>query len=849
MKGFTEEFSSANICAWKCGVAFALTTSLVACGGGGGGESADSSAIVTPQKSETPIVNSTAYTQAVQGRANLPSGVTGDGENLFLDDIHAARGDDNDTPFNAFGLNSTATVVGAVDASEADRRDFFLVDLTKNQWLTLQPTEATASNADVFLYDLNMNLITAGMGPSALESLQVPSTATYYIEVAHVAEQSADLVKYRLDLLANGQQPVGDLLSAASFSLNDHIIPGQLIVTMKDHAGVVTPKQLSVNVTNATTVKSASAIPSVNSLFLDAASVLTSDDSDTAERRSAITNEHTRQAFDTLIQARLLEQFDEVVSAEPDQILYATALESVNDNQSSQQWGMELIDVEGAWPVSEGDGVTVAVLDSAFLTDHPDFEGRMKDEYDFVEQDQNVDASSTSSLQHGTHVAGIIAAATNNNAHIAGVASNANVMPLRVLDDCLCGSLGSIIQGLRYSAGLPNSSGTVPTVTAKIANLSIDLPYGRNVALIQTLEDVTAAGTTVVWASGNDAQRHSYDESGVSGVPGVVIVNAVGNYQKLASYSNYGSAVDLTAPGGDNDTNNGSQRITSLSGVWKNNGWMYNTTRLQGSSQAAPFVSGVLALMASVWADMTPAAVDALIEAGELTRDMGVPGNDDYFGAGVIDAARAMQTALQQVGADTSELAPKRVVASPGEASFGAAINDIEVDVFSTDENAARLSISYAPAWVTVTELQTDNGYGTWQISLNRDALSTQNNQGVIHFSNGDRVLAMPVSAHNAEQSGRSTGVANMLMQFIDVNTQAVVHEEYATPEANHRFVLASDSVPAGRYNVQASSDFDLDEQFCEAGEICGYLNDDRNAVLTIVAGQDIQFEVPLQLQ
>lgn len=861
MKGFTENLCAPARSVINIAAILSVSVVLTACGGGGGG--GDDSSQTAPSATDTVVTNNPPTPPAVAPRdedvvatALLPSGLTGDGENLYLDDTDASRGDDNDSPFSAFGLASDATVLGAVTAAEADKRDFFLVELTANQWLTLQSTEPTLANADLFLYDIDMNLQSAGMGPTAIESLQVPRDGSYYLEVAHAGGGTNSLVKYRLDLLPPGVLPAVDLLQAASHSTHEQLIPGQVIVSVKDHAGVITPHTMQLDLdTDLSTIavksfanKSQQMV--VGRVFSQASKyVSTPTHKDELERRSLIANKRVRQAYDTLVKARQLQSLGSVVAVEPDQLLYSNGLSTANDADANKQWAAEMIDVEGAWPSSTGSGVTVAVLDSAFLTQHPDLIGRMQPGFDFVDDDTDVQASSSLSLHHGTHVAGIIAAARNNNAHIAGIAPDATVMPLRVMGDCLCGSMGDIIQGLRYAAGLPNASGRIPAVAAKVANLSLQLPYGNNAVLLQTLEDVTAAGTTVVWAAGNRADRHSYDEAGISGVPGVIIVAAVGSFQKLSSYSNYGSAIDLAAPGGDLAVDNGAKTITSLDGYQENGQWAYSTTRMQGSSQAAPFVSGVIALMASVWPQLTPAAIDALIEDGRLTRDIGLAGNDDYYGAGLLDASLAVQTALMQVGSSTAALQPKRIVALPSEINFGSALDVVEMDIFSTDPSASNLQLTYAPAWLSVRETQTAAGYGFWKVTVDRQMLSQQSHKDIIRFANGERQLVVPVSAHNPIQSSRGTGIAKLLVQFHDANSQQLIYQAYATPEAGQRFVLASDVVPAGTYKVRASSDFDNDKRYCEAGEVCGYVDGNPNAELVVAAGRAIQFELPLQVQ
>jgi serine protease len=819
----------------------------------GGGDAEQSGDAMEPEQATITVVDEPVAAPPVIAQERfvatmwLPDGVIGDGENLYLDDTDASRSDDNDSPFTAFNLDGETTVLGVVKPDEEDNKDFFLVELNAGQWLTLQATEPTVANADIFLYDMDMQLQTAGMGPAALEGVRVPESGRYYVEVAYATGIADGLVKYRLDFLPLGELPALNLQRAASFSIHDQLIPGQLIVTTIDHAGAVMPHTVAVAMdvdapkvaVKGVAAKLAHGLPS---------RLLGQRHKNNLERRARIRNAAVRRGYDTLMHARALESVDGVLTVEPDQILYSSGLETVNDSDASKQWAAEMIDVEGAWPSSTGAGVTVAVLDTAFLPNHPDLQGQMEVGYDFVDGDDDVAASADLELHHGSHVAGIIAAARNNNGYIAGVAPDARLLPLRVMADCLCGSLGDILQALRYAAGLPNASGSLPRKQAEVANLSLQLPYGSNVALLQTLEEVTEAGTTVVWAAGNDSRRHSYDAAAVSGVPGMVIVSSVGSFQQLSSYSNYGSAVDLAAPGGDLAADNGARTVTSLNGYFVDGQWQYGTTRMQGSSQAAPFVAAVIALMYSVWPDITPAAVDSLIEDGRLSRDIGLPGNDDYYGAGLLDASRAVQTALVQVGGDISVLQPKRILATPSEANFGALLDALEVDIYSSNPNAPKLQLTYAPAWVAVSQLETTDGYGRWRIEVDRDRLGEASRSDVLRFSNAERQIVVPLSAHNRLASGRATGIAKLWLRFYDALNQRLVYQAYAEPDAARRFVLASDLVPAGLYLLRASTDLDGDGQYCELGELCAYAGGSPTAELRIGDSQSTQIELNLQL-
>lgn len=858
MQGFTGKLQAALAVVRQPVYAASVGLFLSACGGGGGddstadvGEGKVPDVVVEEPVDALPDDDLVNQIHKVAGTVSLPAGVTGDGENQFLSPTDEERGNDNDSPLSAFGLTAPATAIGSISGGNADPRDFFRVDLVQNQWVTLAATEASGINLDLFLYDEQMNLITAGLSPTALESLQVPSSETYFIEVARAVDaqpnSANELVKYRLDVLTPAAQPSSIFLAAVSYSLNSNIIPGQIIVTSENEYGQIAPQTLTLDVTQESgqvsrvQSKSAAAVGSLKRVALGGF------DAETTERRSLIKDASKRAVFDTLLHARKLATFDEVQSAEPDIMLYASSLSTVNDSEADKQWGAAMVDVETAWTVTSGEGVTVAVVDTGFLTDHPDLASNIVDQYDFYDDDADASASPELPLHHGTHVAGIVGAIRNNESFTTGIAPNADLMPLRVLGDCLCGSLGDILQALRYAAGLPNQSGLLPAQTAKVANVSIELPYGRNAALLRELEQVTEAGLTVVWSAGNDSENHMYDEEGMSGIPGVIIVSAVGAYQALSSYSNYGSAIDLASPGGDVDSANGGRLITGLDGYWDGVQWQYGTDRKQGTSQAAPFVSGVIALMASVWDDLSPAAIDSLIEQGKITRDIGLAGHDDFYGAGIIDAGLAVQASLAQAGLDIDDVISTRIAALPNALAFSSAEDLIEVELTAGDIRAERLQLVSAPSWLRASEAGTFNGYGTWTVTVDRAALSEEFYQDQLVFSNGDRQLVVPVTVYNPVAGARSTGIGQVLVQFVRAGTAIVVHEEYALADANYRFEFGSDNVPDGRYIVRASSDLDGDNAFCEAGELCGSLP--LGQEITVKNGEKVAFEIALQLK
>ncbi|MEJ2426892.1 MAG: S8 family serine peptidase, partial [Candidatus Thiodiazotropha sp.] len=206
--------------------------------------------------------------------------------------------------------------------------------------------------------------------------------------------------------------------------------------------------------------------------------------------------------------------------------------------------------------------VIVSVIDTGILFGHPDAPARLVDGYDFISDpaasgdgdgiDNNpedngdkTDAKANSSF-HGPHVAGTVAANTNNSIGVAGVAWGVKVMPIRALGKG-GGTAYDIAQSILYSAGLANDSGTTPSQRADIINMSLG-GGSPNSTSQNAISAARNAGVIIFAASGNEnTSVLSYPAS----YPGVVSVAAVDTNRERAPYSNYGSAVDIAAPGGN----------------------------------------------------------------------------------------------------------------------------------------------------------------------------------------------------------------------------------------------------------------------------------------------------------
>jgi serine protease len=337
-----------------------------------------------------------------------------------------------------------------------------------------------------------------------------------------------------------------------------------------------------------------------------------------------------------------------------------------NDEFFAFQWHYPRIALPAAWDVTVGSPeVIVAVIDTGLLIGHPDIAAeRLVPGFDFISDpdtardgdgidDDPFDVGDgdpgVPSTFHGTHVAGTIGAATDNGTGVAGVDWRAKIMPIRALG-AGGGSDFDIAQGIRFSAGLPNVSGTLPARRADVINMSLG-GAGVSPAMREAIQDARAAGVMVVVAAGNE----NADAAGFSpaGFPEVVCVSAVDARAAKASYSNFGTVVDVAAPGGDTSIDRDGDGF--VDGVLSTRGQDDNPPEilaifdfLQGTSMASPHVAGVVALMQAAYMDthggrrMTPDELDVLLRRGALTDALGP---DDFSGHGLINAHKAVLAA------------------------------------------------------------------------------------------------------------------------------------------------------------------------------------------------------------
>lgn len=316
------------------------------------------------------------------------------------------------------------------------------------------------------------------------------------------------------------------------------------------------------------------------------------------------------------------------------------------------QWNFFDIDMESAWDIQTGNtGVIIAVLDTGVAYENfsegrgrykayalaPDLAGTtFVAGYDFINNDTHPNDDNS----HGTHVTGTIAQTTNNEIGVAGIAFNCAIMPVKVLDSNGSGSYLAIANGIRWAADHE----------AQVINMSLGGPSDSD-TLASAIDYAYNQGVTIVASTGNDGGAIGYPAA----YDNVIAVGAThsgalyADYTDdplagLASYSNYGAAIDLVAPGGDEFNRNGD---AYMDGVLQNT-FNPNTKNpsdfgfwfFTGTSMAAPHVSGLAALLIAnglTNQDLVRQAME------ETAVDLGDAGWDQYYGWGLINAYAALQ--------------------------------------------------------------------------------------------------------------------------------------------------------------------------------------------------------------
>lgn len=350
--------------------------------------------------------------------------------------------------------------------------------------------------------------------------------------------------------------------------------------------------------------------------------------------------------------------------AEPDRIKLPLAVP--NDTYYGYQWhymapGTEIggANLPAAWDITTGSAnVVVGVIDTG-IRPHADLVSRTVPGYDFISDpfianDGNgrdsdptdpgdwvaanecySGSTARNSSWHGTHVAGTIGAASNNAFGVAGVNRVSKILPVRVLGKC-GGYTSDIVDGMRWAAGLGVTGAPGNPNSAKVLNLSLGGSGACGITEQNAINEIIAAGKVVVVAAGNSNLDASTSSPG--NCNGVVTVAATNRYGGKASFSNYGSLVEISAPG------------TSVLSTW-NKGTTVPASDayayMSGTSMATPHVTGIVSLMFSVNPALTPSQVLNILQtkARAFPAATGSDCISSLCGAGIVDAAAAVAQA------------------------------------------------------------------------------------------------------------------------------------------------------------------------------------------------------------
>jgi thermitase len=275
---------------------------------------------------------------------------------------------------------------------------------------------------------------------------------------------------------------------------------------------------------------------------------------------------------------------------------YVMSIQSVNDPGYSEQWSLNKIGVEEIWAETMGSsGVVIAVLDTGIDYSHPDRPKNIVLGYDFINDDSNPQDDHG----HGTFVSGVIAANTNNSTGIAGICQNCSIMPVKVMDNNGMGTYADVANGIVWSA----DNG------ADIINLSIG-GYAYSQILQDAVSYAQSKGVLVIAAGGNQGISSPLYPAAY---PNVIGVSATTQNDEKWSRSNYGSYIDISAPG------------VSIYGL------TLGSYRSQtGTSAAAPHIVGIAGLLMSKNQALSPNLI--VQQLYQNTVDLGIEGKDYSFG-------------------------------------------------------------------------------------------------------------------------------------------------------------------------------------------------------------------------
>ena len=723
--------------------------------------------------------------------------------------------------------------------ASGDPADYFQVALAAGQIITLLTAEDASANLNLYIYSPSQNLIDSSENPSGPETLEVAADGNYYIAV--IAAWGAG--NYNLIIGQSAATPTANPLQVIH-----EVVPGEVIVRFKDDedspGGIYSAAERAASM--GMRIKSG-AVGREMVLAFDGEGgkmrVFRALGIDPAKSMRSVKSEYDRRMRDIMVIAEHLRRRSDVVSASPNYILKPQAIP--DDPQYRQQWHYPLINLPQAWEVTKGsDDVIIAVIDTGVLLDHPDIQNRLDDVrapgYDFIEKtsisldgdgidpnpDDPGDQEPGGSSFHGTHVAGTIAAQTDNQIGVAGVTWKSLIMPLRALGKG-GGELDDVIQAIRYAARLPNDSGQLPPRRADIINMSLG-GGGFSQAALDAISEARDEGVIIIASAGNESSSTPMYPAAYDGV---VSVAAVDMLRAQAWYSNFGPTIDIAAPGGDLGADvNADGKLDGVRSTCGDDRFtpdpVFTYCFYQGTSMAAPHVAGVAALMKAIYPALTPDEFDILLASGSITEDLGTPGRDDTFGNGLINAFKAVEAA--QILAGGGDI-PAVLIANPASMHLPFGLNDAVLSVESKGQPVTKVILTPDKSWLDVTAQNTDSdGIGDYMLSIDRSGLADGLYKATITISALEKYTGDPATEVSVSISiqvgipvviGGDAGYHYVLL--LDADTLDPIAQQEVTFDGGRYFYRFED-IPTGAYRIIAGTDSDNDNGIGDSGEAFG---------------------------
>lgn len=778
-----------------------LMTLLSACGGGGGGNTT------------TDIPASFS----LQGSIVVSAGSIVDSDINNTNNINIS----NNTADTAQVIPSFAVLGGYVNEAmqgsqgplfaSGDTSDYFSIYLYEGQSIVLDIYDSANADLDLYLLDSTGKIVLdSSLSLSAIETLLAPFEGEFQLLVE--AFDGASNYTLRTEQTVN--------INSSGFRLSDAFMPNELILSYRKPESYKnqtknpdsTLSQLGLNLM-------AGQVDRPMRMRYDGYSFSQLDfipnppivDPNNINQRHQFVDDHTKQKYETLIAIKLMNSDEQIQFAEPNLIIEGTAIP--NDPQYNEQWNYPLIELPAAWDITTGSSdVIVAVVDSGALFQHPDLAGNLMAGYDFISDIDNAldgdgldpDAEDLGSSFHGSHVAGIIAGESNNGIGTSSISWQTSIMPLRVLG-ASGGNLYDATQAIRYAAGMSNDSGTLPQRPANIINLSVGGTGYCPSSYRDLLKEVRERDILVVAAAGNDA--NSSNRFIPANCNDVITVSAVDLNKELAEYSNFGNAIDVAAPGGrdniDFDNNGFVDAILSLSAVSGAGGLNYIYNYRFGTSMATPHVSGVFALMLTVNPDLSADDIEQMLISGLLTDDLGISGADNLYGYGLINARKAVNTALTSLS--SNPIVNSYLSSSISTIEFSPALSETVFETRTVGDDAINInSIDFNAAWLDLTSLGQVSGVENWRLTIDRLGLTEGLYRETLSFNTSANVLNVEVILQVNPPTQRYQ-VGPLLIEIINTenNNSIQIDSSYA----NNAYNFDLNGLAPGDYRIRVSSD------------------------------------------